>query len=474
TLLPSYDYLVIDEAHNLEEEATRQFGFSVTAAQVDEHLDLLVGPRGLAAAAVNAYRTSRVAESRRRRTEDMARALEGRVGVARQAASELFRAIYLFLHDHAEDGAQQRSQLRVTAGTRVQPDWSRLEIAEENLSLALKEVGSAIGELHISLENLEDAGLLNYGEVRMELGTQAENNGELLQRLEQFLLHPQQDMVYWIEENAAGSLSLQGAPLRISDLLKEHLLKKKAVVLTGATLSAGGSFQHIRKALGLEGAQELAVGSPFDFARLAQVCIPHDMPEPDEARYQGTLSQALIDLARAVGGRTMALFTSHASLRAAAEAVRGALESQRISVLAQGIDGSPAQLLQAFQANPQALLLGTASFWEGVDLAGGQLQVVVLVRLPFNVPTEPVFAARSELFEDSFSQYALPQAILKFRQGFGRLIRSNNDRGVAVILDRRILSRPYGALFLSSLPPCTRTRPSLRELPEVVSRWLKV
>ena len=167
----------------------------------------------------------------------------------------------------------------------------------------------------------------------------------------------------------------------------------------------------------------------------------------------------------------MALFTSHASLQAAASAIRGDRQARGFNVLAQGVDGPPHRLLQTFLDNPRSVLLGTASFWEGVDLAGDSLKVLLLARLPFSVPTEPVFAARSEQYEDAFNEYAVPQAILRIRQGFGRLIRTKTDRGVVVILDRRIVSRGYGKKFLRSLPKVTFKTCNLHELSREIQDW---
>jgi DNA polymerase-3 subunit epsilon/ATP-dependent DNA helicase DinG len=150
----------------------------------------------------------------------------------------------------------------------------------------------------------------------------------------------------------------------------------------------------------------------------------------------------------------------------------GPLEAEGIRVLAQGVDGPPNRLMEAFQAEPRSVLLGTSSFWEGVDMSEGALKVLVLARLPFAVPTEPVFAARSELFDEPFTQYTVPQAVLRFRQGFGRLIRRREDRGVVVVLDRRLVSRGYGASFRNSLPPCDFKTPSLAKLAEEVKRWI--
>ena len=168
----------------------------------------------------------------------------------------------------------------------------------------------------------------------------------------------------------------------------------------------------------------------------------------------------------------MGLFTSHASLQAARSGIKESLERDGYKVMAQGVDGPPRALLEAFLNEPKSALLGTASFWEGVDIPGGALKALVVARLPFNVPTEPVFAARSQLFEDPFNQYAVPQSVLRFRQGFGRLIRGEEDRGVVIVLDQRIASRRYGRVFLESLPECTRFNGSLRELAGEVERWL--
>jgi DNA polymerase-3 subunit epsilon/ATP-dependent DNA helicase DinG len=160
-------------------------------------------------------------------------------------------------------------------------------------------------------------------------------------------------------------------------------------------------------------------------------------------------------------------------LRATRAAVRAPLEEEGILVLGQGIDGSPKQLVNIFRANPRTILLGAASLWEGIDVMGKALSVVIIVRLPFSVPTDPIFSARCELFEDSFNQYALPQAVLKFKQGFGRLIRSRQDRGAVVILDSRLQTRSYGKVFLESLPPCTVKRGSLRQMPQEIAGWLR-
>jgi DNA polymerase-3 subunit epsilon/ATP-dependent DNA helicase DinG len=174
-----------------------------------------------------------------------------------------------------------------------------------------------------------------------------------------------------------------------------------------------------------------------------------------------------------MGGRTLVLFTSHSALQSAYRATRGPLEDRGVLVLAQRIDGSARQLIDRLKVDPNVVVLGTSTFWEGVDVVGPALSAIVITKLPFSVPSDPVFAARSELFEEPFLQYAVPQAVLRFKQGFGRLIRSSRDRGVCVVLDRRVVSKRYGASFVQSLPSCTVTVGSVENLPDESLRWLE-
>jgi DNA polymerase-3 subunit epsilon/ATP-dependent DNA helicase DinG len=197
------------------------------------------------------------------------------------------------------------------------------------------------------------------------------------------------------------------------------------------------------------------------------------MADPNTHDFQAQAEAAIRALARALSGRTMALFTSHDQLRRTADAIAQDLLAAGIAVYQQGDGGSRRQLLENFRANPHSVLLGTRSFWEGVDVVGPALSGLVLTRLPFAVPTDPIVAARAETFDSPFYQYSVPDAILRFRQGFGRLIRSQSDRGVCVILDNRVLTKQYGQLFLQSLPDCTMQRGPLALLPKAAKGWLE-
>ncbi|MBI2166428.1 MAG: DEAD/DEAH box helicase [Chloroflexi bacterium] len=473
-IIPEYKHLIVDEAHHLEDEATRAFGFRLSQADFEEHFEALAGGRGLAQEAVSAYRGSRAGQDRQGATREAAQALTKAGAEARTRVELLFLLTSRFLDEHREAPVGKDEALRISLSTRAQPGWSDLEVAWDESEAALDEAGRALGTLKGSLEGLEDMGLLNYESLVSELAYRADWNESLRQQARQFFLGAQKERVYWIGINREGSPSLNSAPLNVSGLLKGSLFKeKRSVILTSATLASAGSFAPLRARLGLEEAQELLVGSPFDYRRAVLLCIPQGVKPPDTAGYQQALEEAIVQVAQRAGGRTLVLFTSHSSLGATLEAVRPRLAAQGIRALGQGVDGLPRQLMETYQQDPRAVLLATASFWEGVDLAGDlSLKALVVARLPFNVPTEPVFVARSELYQDPFNEYGVPLAVLRFRQGFGRLIRRKEDRGAVVIMDSRLLSRPYGKAFLDSLPSCTLVRPPLRELGQAVSQWL--
>ena len=470
SLIPDYDILVIDEAHHLEEEATRHFGFELARSRLDEHAQSLGGERGLLNEAVVAFRGSTAALSRRDSVEKVAAETNNLIPRVRDHVATLFAAL-----GEETGGADQAGDYRVTSGTRAQPGWSELEIQWENVDVTLTELGNNLRSLQVALEGLDEANLVNYEGLLSEVANAAQLNAEMRLRLNEFIPRPKPDGIYWVSRHAqSGDLILHMAPLDVGEALDSLLFsQKECVVLTSATMSTDGSFDHVRERVGLQNAEELLVGSPFDYPNSALICVPENMPEPNSWAYQESLEQAISDAALAANGRTMALFTSHASLQSTARSIRERLRSRGITLLAQGVDGSPQQLVRRFLENPNSVLLGTASFWEGVDLAGESLQVLLVARLPFNVPTEPVFEARSELYDNSFMQYAVPQAILRLRQGFGRLIRTKTDRGVAVILDRRIVSRRYGKSFLASLPPGKFRSCPLYQLDDEVRHWIR-
>jgi len=203
--------------------------------------------------------------------------------------------------------------------------------------------------------------------------------------------------------------------------------------------------------------------------------LANDIPEPKQRSVcPRMVDQRILDLCRRTGGRTLVLFTSYAQLKATSQAISPLLAEDGIVVYEQGEGASSHSLLESFRITEKAVLLGTRAFWEGVDVPGEALSVLVIAKLPFDVPSDPIVAARAETFEDPFYQFTLPEAILRFRQGFGRLIRTQSDRGVVAILDQRVLSKRYGRLFIESLPNCTKHVGPVSDLPRKAENWLNL
>ena len=251
--------------------------------------------------------------------------------------------------------------------------------------------------------------------------------------------------------------------------------EKTSIILTSATLTTNEGFDYIRSRLHAEDADELQLGSPFDYETSALLYLVNDIPEPtDKVNYQRGVERVLVQLSKATDGRLLALFTSYAQLKQTSQSIAPTLAKLGIEIYEQGKGASPNALLENFKTSEKAVLLGTRSFWEGVDIPGEDLSALVIIKLPFAVPSDPVVAARAETFDDPFNEYNLPEAILLFRQGFGRLIRTQSDRGIVAILDRRVLTKRYGRAFLESLPPCTTKTGSMQQLPENAASWLNL
>jgi DNA polymerase-3 subunit epsilon/ATP-dependent DNA helicase DinG len=289
------------------------------------------------------------------------------------------------------------------------------------------------------------------------------------------IFKPDPQTIYWIETSSSSeSLTLHAAPLEVGPLVERYLWhKKEAVVMTSATLTTAGEFDYIRNRLNAVDADDLALGSPFDYESSTLLYLINDIPEPNQRHaFQRVVEQGLKALSTATEGRTLALFTSHAQLRRTARAISDSLGARGIHVYEQSAGASRHALLEDFRTTDRAVLLGTRSFWEGVDVPGEALSVLAIIRLPFDVPNDPIIAARAETYENPFYQFTVPEAILRFRQGFGRLIRTQSDRGVVAVFDRRVLSKTYGSAFVDSLPRCTVRTGPLADLPKAAARWL--
>lgn len=478
-VLPEYDYLIVDEAHHLEAATTNALSFRISHYEIDRLLRELGGPKsgslGWALSVMEGVLAPSDMASFNHLVEN-ATDLAFRFG---KLLREFFETIDRFLFEQ-RDGkpvGQYGQQERILPATRIQPAWGEVEMvwedAQSSLELLLEiveQLGQAVSDL---IENLPEEGQ----DIYTQLSDLYRRLNEVLENLNALVFDPAADRIYWAEIKPDGrGLSLHAAPLHIGPLMERHLwYEKTSVILTSATLTAAGEFDYLRGRLYAEDAYELAVGSPFDYETATLLYIPNDIPEPgDRQGHQRQMERALIHLCRATGGRTLVLFTSYAQLRSTSKSIAPALAGDDIMVYEQGKGASPHTLLETFRAADKAVLLGTRAFWEGVDVPGEALSVLVIAKLPFSVPTDPIVASRAETFEDPFYQYTLPEAILRFRQGFGRLIRTQYDRGIVAVLDRRVLTKQYGRAFIESLPPCSVEVGPLAKLPRAAEQWLNL
>jgi Rad3-related DNA helicase len=356
---------------------------------------------------------------------------------------------------------------------RAEPGWQAVLVAGENAATSLAALDAvlrrAVGGARDWLGGTEpDQGVRELEIIRGRLHSASDLLGEAL-------LLPDPNRVYWFTLFArTDNLVLRAAPINVGMLLRDRVYQeRRSTVFTSATLAVGGTFDYFRSRVGLgPEVEELILPSPFDFLHQALVCLPTDLPAPEAEEFDRHVEEVVAAVARRVGGRTLVLFTSHRQLRDVHTALKHRIDLDEVLILGQGIDGQRRHLLKSFEEAERPLLLGTASFWEGIDVPGERLSCVIMVRLPFPVPSEPVYAARAEQVRDAFAQLALPQAALRLKQGFGRLIRRSTDRGAVVILDNRILGRDYGKAFLDVLPPASRFVGPADEIAERVGDWL--
>ncbi len=466
-VLPPYRRLVLDEGHHIEDTAAQHLGMHVTSWGVARLLARLErNGKGLVPSLI-AELTARDDLLSRASLELLRTGLLPDVSRTRKHASAVFGT----LADRMIELEAQ--QLRLTDQFLSDPVW------QQGLDTALDELVRGLNILKGGVETVAD---------RMELDEDGDRRSQLLRELRGVVrrleamsdgllgtLRPQAGSatVRWIERRGnkpVGDLpfpiGLSAVPLDLAPILKESLFDRvETVIITSATLAAGGEFRFLKERTGLSlppvrTKYECILPSPFDYESQCMFGVPVDLSDPrgDQTGHDRATAQAILELAAAADGGMFVLFTSHGALRRVAQAVRHGIGS-RWPLLVQG-EAPRDQLLRRFREAGSAILLGTDSFWEGVDVPGRALRVLVLAKLPFKVPTEPLTAARLERLaeegSDGFMEYLVPHAALKLKQGFGRLIRSKSDIGVVVLMDHRIVSRRYGALLLESLPQAVK------------------
>ncbi|MDO8672217.1 MAG: helicase C-terminal domain-containing protein [Dehalococcoidia bacterium] len=480
SILPDYSHLIIDEAHHLEDEATNQFGFEANLKVVSTYLDRIAEKPsadrrgGFLVYLLSCLKAGQIPQTIRRDFEKQVADSESAIEIARLSAASFFQVVADFVKHNDGDSSGYDKRVLINRDIRTESGWEVIRAAWADTAGRLGDVDRELEVLAGGLGQGAIAKIEDYDDLLTELRSLISAGGELRLRINAVVNELDDKRICWISTDAAiSTAALHEAPLHVGEMLNRTIFSAKdSVILTSATLSTEGTFDYLKERLGLEKAEGIIVDSPFDYKASALLLICNDIPEPGKPGYQRKLELALLDLCRAAEGRTLVLFTSNSALRTTYGAIKPSLEKDNILVVGHGIDGSRRQLLTTFKSNPRTVLMGTSSFWEGIDVVGDALSILAIAKLPFNVPSDPIFRARSAMFHDAFNQFAVPQTILKFKQGFGRLIRSQTDRGVVAILDSRVDTKSYGAGFIESLPTCTLRRTSSTDIQPLIRRWL--
>ncbi len=428
-VLPDYSAVVFDEAHQIEDVAAQYFGANVSSYQID---DLLGDISRMTLTDVEASREITKATMRvSKLAENFWLSFSG---VDPRSSITTFNGEGRFvLRSEMFVRKRRDGELESTpAGER----YVNLKAALERLRGALQVVKSAPPEMEAMVRRVE----------------------QILFDLEFIIVAEDELFVYWCERRGRG-VFLQASPIDASGILNDRLFSQvESVVLTSATMTSAGSFNFIRSRLGVETGAEVISESNYDYRHQSMLYLPPKMPDPRDAGFQTAAANEIVKLLNASQGRAFVLCTSYSQMKALREMVEFKID---FPVLMQG-EGSRSGILDKFRSTPNAVLFATSSFWQGVDVRGEALSCVIIDKLPFAVPSDPVIGARQRFIDnhggDSFNGYSVPAAIIALKQGLGRLIRSSTDRGVLSVLDPRIVTKGYGQQFLKSLPPSRITR----------------
>jgi DNA polymerase-3 subunit epsilon/ATP-dependent DNA helicase DinG len=491
--LPDFDRLVIDDAHHLEDETGRQFGVTITPFTLFDFLDWISRPitwqpqgghNGFIHEIERRFFGKDTPAAAREIINTMSGRVVGQVVVCRNVAVNLLQNLAVILNQINQETGIGDGRVRLDPKFRsgahwtgVVGDWETFKREWEELYYLLRDLRD---EMHaVKLQ------LIKADAMMLDLNYFVNQSNFYINKLSSAFDGGDQNNVYWFANHPRTQLvAIFSAPLQVSHGLARNLFaKKKSVAMLSSTMTIDGDFNFIRQRLGLtvEDTVEAKIPPEHDYTGSVLLCLPTDMPEPNQTGYQRAIDQQLIELAKAGKGRMIALFSSNSALRLSYKSIQRQLEHANILVLGLGLDGTRRSVLERWRNTPQSVLLSTLGHWEQGDLlkaeegaTAGLINVLVFTKLPFEPPSDPLFAARTEgrIFNDSFTEYSLPRTILRFKQSFERLLASLTPKGVVVMLDARLTTKSYGPTFLNSLPPLNTCRDSLTQISHQIDNWL--
>lgn len=479
--IPPVEYFIIDEAHQLEKAARNTYGVHLGY----QDIKMMLGRIGTSEKQKLLYRLEKSVQRLKLEPKIHAFELDEALNSFDLETNDLFLLMDQLLLQQFQNSTN-KAQVCITNETRIERKWQSIVLCAERLLGGHRFIQKGIEERLALLE--KSSKKLEPEELALieETAGFCEQWKTILTNLDRLIIHPKIEDVVWIEGEKKQMLNrtyIYGQPLQANRFLSEKLFgTAKSVVLTSASMSVNRSFKYFAGECGILPFKKIEkiIDSPYDYKRKAKLFIPSDLPEirsvtSDE--YAEAIACHLIAIANATGGRMLVLFTSRDLLRKTFDLLKDSYELNEYILLAHGISsGSRHRLLKTFQQFEKSILFWTNSFWEGIDMNGRSLSSIVVIRLPFSHIHEPVTAAKMEALKASgknpFSAYSLPEAIILFKQGFGRLIRNEKDRGVFIVFDRRIVTTKYGKAFLRSLPPIEVEQKPLKQLIPAIEQWL--
>ncbi|MBU8879069.1 ATP-dependent DNA helicase DinG [Bacillus sp. FJAT-29790] len=483
-ILPDYSHVVIDEGHHFVKVSGKHFGYTFDYVTIR----FILGQIGLIEQKQLLYKLEHILEKDGLDGNDLLHSFEVNQMMTEllYEMDELFKVIGMYAKKKSKSKKGfNRVSCRFTAA-ESSAEWRAVETGAERFMFLLKDFIQAISKRLDLIGKVQESLTAREKSFMEELFSLLEDLKDIIVIIRNIFLRPEDGFVSWIEmdvRSMQNATTVYAQPVAVADYLKEHFFKKKeSAIITSATLSVKNSFSYMLNELGLQTSEcsTQKIQSPFNYKEQVKLIIPEDLPEVNAVpleEYVASISEHIITIAEATKGRMLILFTSHEMLRKTYDLIKESGFLHDFAIIAQGISsGSRSRLTRNFQRFEKAILLGTSSFWEGVDIPGEDLTCLIIVRLPFSPPDEPLTEAKCSQIKENggnpFSDYSLPEAVIRFKQGFGRLIRTKNDRGFIFVFDRRMVTTKYGKAFLESIPSIPVEKSKIDEMVDLINKWL--